>query len=483
MVVGFYGKLPSHGDFVSRSVADAFIDGWDRWLQASIGQSQRDLGDGWLDLFLTSPVWRFAFARGVVGSTAYAGILLPSVDRVGRYFPLTIVAELPAGALPQIVSVAAGGWYDLAESVARRALEQDVLDLGSLQTELHSSEQTLPADRLTATALAVTSGFPGNGALWRFGADGEADMGCFHARLGAALAGESLAPLALWWSVGSEHVSPTVLMTRGLPPAATFQDFLRGKWNYAWHREADVSSDDVLSRLAPARRVESAALSDVGRERSENQDAYVERTHEGFWLVADGMGGHQSGGFASQLIAQATSAIELPGDVAMMANACAQALQDTNAQLRQRAAAEPGFDAGSTAVALFLREEAGIVAWAGDSRLYRLREGALEQMTRDHNVANESPGTATPEDAHVITRAVGGTTVLDLDQRRFEVREGDRFLLCSDGLYGELTEREIAESLGAGDCAAAARSLVTRALEGGGNDNITVIVVAVSPST
>ncbi|MBV8909990.1 MAG: type VI secretion system-associated protein TagF [Gammaproteobacteria bacterium] len=481
MVIGFYGKLPSHGDFVSRSVADAFIDGWDRWLQASISQSQRDLGEGWLDLFLTSPVWRFAFAGGVVGTTAYAGVLLPSVDRVGRYFPLTIVAELPAGALPQVVSVAAGGWYDLVESVARRALEQDVLDLGTLQKELHSSEQTLPADRLSGAALAVAGGFPGNGALWRFGADAEADMGYFHARLAAALAGESLAPLALWWSVGSEHVAPSVLLTRGLPPAATFRDFLRGEWNCAWQREVEAGPDDVLRRLAPPHRCESAAVSDVGRERGENQDAFVERPQEGFWLVADGMGGHQSGGFASQLIAQATSAIELPGDVATMANACAQALQNANAQLRQRAAAEPGFDAGSTVVALCLREEAGIVAWAGDSRLYRLRESALEQLTRDHNVANESPGSATAEDAHVITRAVGGTTVLDLDQQRFAVREGDRFLLCSDGLYAELTEREIAESLADGDCAAAAHSLVTRALDRGGKDNITVIVVAVSP--
>jgi type VI secretion system protein ImpM len=483
MVVGFYGKLPSHGDFVSRSVADAFIDGWDRWLQASIAQSQRDLGEGWLELFLTSPVWRFAFARGVVGSTPYAGILLPSVDRVGRYFPLTIVAELPAGALPQIVSVAAGGWYDLVESVARRALEQDVLDLATLQRELHSSEQTLPADRLSGPALAVTTGFPGNGALWRFDADTEADMGCFHARLAAALAGESLAPLALWWSVGSQHVAPSVLLTRGLPPAVTFRDFLRGEWNCGWQTEVDVNPDEVLRHLVPPLRCESAAVSDVGRERTENQDAYVERPHEGFWLVADGMGGHQSGGFASQLIAQATSAIELPGDVAMMANICAQSLQDANAQLRQRAAAEPGFDAGSTVVALFLRDDAGIVTWAGDSRLYRLREGALEQLTRDHNVANESPESATPEDAHVITRAVGGTTVLELDQRRFEVREGDRFLLCSDGLYGELTEPEIAECLGGGDCASAARALLTHALDSGGKDNITVIAVAVSRST
>src|SRR5215470_14234575 len=105
MSVGFYGKLPSHGDFISRSVADAFIDRWDAWLQAGMAQSRQDLGNDWLDLFLTSPVWRFALERGVIGGNAFAGILLPSVDRVGRYFPLTVVAELLPEANPHIVSV------------------------------------------------------------------------------------------------------------------------------------------------------------------------------------------------------------------------------------------------------------------------------------------------------------------------------------------------------------------------------------------
>jgi type VI secretion system protein ImpM len=482
MSVGFYGKLPSHGDFIRRSVSDAFVDRWDEWLQAGVAQSRTDLGDDWLDLFLTSPVWRFALAHGVVGGAAFAGILLPSVDRVGRYFPLTIVAELTVRAHPHAVSVAATGWFDYVEAIARHALEQDVLDLEGLLGELRASEPLLVEERLGSAPL-VANGFPDQGALWRFAADAEADMGRFHARLAAAFTGEVLAPLALWWSAGSQCIAPSVLMTRGLPPPAIFQDFLRAAWSPAWHAEIEAASQaepDVAVRQLPlARTYDSSAVTDVGRLRNENQDTYVERAHEGFWLLADGMGGHQSGGFASQLVAQCAMGVDLAGDLTMMADACAQALQTVNAQLRRRAAAEPGFDAGTTVVALCLRDEAGIVIWAGDSRLYRLRDRELTQLTRDHTVANDPAAVHTADDAHVITRAVGGTPVLELDQLRFEVREGDRFLLCSDGLYGDLAAEEIAARLAASDCEAAARELVALALQRGGVDNITGVVVGV----
>jgi len=92
--VGFYGKLPCNGDFLQRRVPQEFIDVWDPWLQECIHASREALREDWLNAYLTSPVWRFVLAEGVCGSGAYAGVMLPSVDRVGRYFPLTIVAQL-----------------------------------------------------------------------------------------------------------------------------------------------------------------------------------------------------------------------------------------------------------------------------------------------------------------------------------------------------------------------------------------------------
>ena len=98
MEVGFYGKLPSHGDFLRRRVSDAFVGVWDGWLQECIAASRAILGERWLDVYLTSPAWRFACAAGTFGAAPIAGVMVPSVDRVGRYFHLTFVAELPPGA-------------------------------------------------------------------------------------------------------------------------------------------------------------------------------------------------------------------------------------------------------------------------------------------------------------------------------------------------------------------------------------------------
>ena len=100
MEVGIYGKLPSHGDFLRRRVPDDFVGVWDAWLQASIAASRSDLGSEWLNLYLTSPAWRFCCDAGVCGANACAGVMVPSVDRVGRYFPLTLVWSVPDGVTP-----------------------------------------------------------------------------------------------------------------------------------------------------------------------------------------------------------------------------------------------------------------------------------------------------------------------------------------------------------------------------------------------
>ena len=92
--VGFYGKLPMVGDFVSRRLPNDFISSWDSWLQSAIAASREELGDDWLKNYLTSPIWRFLLSPGLCGNQAVAGIMMPSVDRVGRYYPLTVAVQI-----------------------------------------------------------------------------------------------------------------------------------------------------------------------------------------------------------------------------------------------------------------------------------------------------------------------------------------------------------------------------------------------------
>ena len=104
--VGFYGKLPARGDFVQRNLPRSFIDPWDNWLQEALAGSREQLGEQWLRSYLTSPVWRFALSGGLCGEQVVAGVLIPSVDRVGRYFPLAITALLPETVEPLMLHAA-----------------------------------------------------------------------------------------------------------------------------------------------------------------------------------------------------------------------------------------------------------------------------------------------------------------------------------------------------------------------------------------
>ncbi|MFS2127687.1 type VI secretion system-associated protein TagF, partial [Pseudomonas sp. Pseusp97] len=121
--VGFYGKIASRGDFVGRGLPASFQQPWDAWLAAGLQASQRQLGEAWLQAYLVSPLWRFVLAPGVCGAAPVAGVLMPSIDRVGRYFPLTVAVALPEGQALSVLQ-AADGWFDAVEAALLATLEE-----------------------------------------------------------------------------------------------------------------------------------------------------------------------------------------------------------------------------------------------------------------------------------------------------------------------------------------------------------------------
>lgn len=121
--IGLFGKLPARGDFVRLGLPGAFVAAWDGWLQDSLAASQALLGAAWLPAWLEAPVWRFALAPGLCGGQAALGLLLPSVDRVGRYFPLTLAAV--GRATDGVPAVRASSWLDACEAAGLAALERD----------------------------------------------------------------------------------------------------------------------------------------------------------------------------------------------------------------------------------------------------------------------------------------------------------------------------------------------------------------------
>jgi protein phosphatase len=237
---------------------------------------------------------------------------------------------------------------------------------------------------------------------------------------------------------------------------------------------------EVAVTFATEFRWTSAARTDTGCVRQINEDALLDAPERGLWVVADGMGGHAVGDLASRMVIESLSAMNAHSAIA---DARAQLL-DVNARLRAEAARRQVSRIGSTVVLLAARDGACGYLWAGDSRIYLLRRGRLVQLTRDHSHVEElkARGQLTAEEAlnhpaqHLITRAVGALDTLDLDEDSVDLRDGDTFLLCSDGLSNEVSEAEIASELAEDDCELAAQRLLEIALSRGGRDNISVVV-------
>jgi type VI secretion system protein ImpM len=123
--VGFYGKLPIVGDFITRRLPKDFVNALDQWMQGGITVSKEELGNDWLDLYLTSPIWRFVFQPGVCGEEAWAGIMMPSVDKVGRYYPLTIACKVDEAKDLALILAHCSDWFVRLEEIALAGLEEN----------------------------------------------------------------------------------------------------------------------------------------------------------------------------------------------------------------------------------------------------------------------------------------------------------------------------------------------------------------------
>lgn len=228
----------------------------------------------------------------------------------------------------------------------------------------------------------------------------------------------------------------------------------------------------------------SASSSHAGMVRQKNEDCCLNEAERGLWAVADGMGGHAFGEFASGMVVDALDDLAAPDSLAAYVAAARAQLQSVNSELREEAASRDVMVIGSTVVVLLVYERRCAYLWAGDSRLYLYRGGQLRQLTRDHSQAEEyrtrgfrPQGSMRRVPRNTITRAVGAADTLELDEETIDVLGGDMFLLCSDGLSNEVDEQQMCNALLAGDCLYAAETLIDLALEHGGRDNVTVVVV------
>ena len=215
---GFFGKVTTHGDFVTRALPPELVQAWDEWMQHALQASRQQLGADWLTLYLTSPIWRFAIGEGVLTAQAWAGVMMPSVDWVGRHFPLMIAAPVVKGTAFTALVTRAVDWYDALEEQARDTLVPEFV-LEQLASTL-AGLASMPA----TPGVHCTPGQAG----WRL-ACGARDA------LPPALADVLLQGHSLWWSDAAPGVQNSMLACAGMPGAPAFAAMLDGRWqDHGW---------------------------------------------------------------------------------------------------------------------------------------------------------------------------------------------------------------------------------------------------------
>lgn len=235
-------------------------------------------------------------------------------------------------------------------------------------------------------------------------------------------------------------------------------------------------------------RFQSAGWTDTGRVRTHNEDSFLDAPERRLWAVADGMGGHTAGDYASGLIVERLRAIPSEAPDEDYADAIETALWTVNADLIRHAETRRVAIVGATVVLMLAFEEFMAVAWAGDSRAYGYRADRLERISRDHSAVQElvdageltEQAARTHPKASAVTRAVGGEPRLALDWKIVRHEGGAQFLLCSDGLTRELDDGDIESVFKKNlDPAQTVNALVRNAVEHGGRDNTTAVVIKI----
>lgn len=251
-MAGCYGKIPGLGDFLSRNLPASFVEAWDGWLRRVMATCARADDPNWVDRYLSAPIWRFALAPGTVGSVGRAGILVPSVDSIGRCYPLTIAIEIPADVPLIDMPVAWAEGYERAEMIAigaiSRALDHELFvdRAAALPAPIPLQTPAMPILEQWVRPPTAADGAQGPGTRVAgvrvagarvAGAPESAGASNLASSLALPLLAGSANGLSLWWHLDWEDRPATTVLFGGLPPTEAACGMLLGSWrDWGWAR-------------------------------------------------------------------------------------------------------------------------------------------------------------------------------------------------------------------------------------------------------
>lgn len=235
---------------------------------------------------------------------------------------------------------------------------------------------------------------------------------------------------------------------------------------------------------------DTGAATHVGMVRERNEDRYLVRPDAGIWTVADGMGGHAAGDLASTTVIDALETIEVPTSASDLLARCEARVIEANARLQEIGRRRGGIIVGTTVAVLLVYGTDYACVWSGDSRIYLIRSGKIEQLSRDHTYVEEliGEGSLDREEAqnwsktNVVTRAIGVYDSPEMEMIDGILQPGDAFVVCSDGLTAHVQDHEILETVTANACQRACDELIALTLQRGAVDNVTVVVARYQPA-
>lgn len=233
VVNGYYGKVLTHGDFVRKGLPASFVEPWDAWLQEAIASSRQQLDGDWLNCYLTGPIYRFVLAPGICGA-GWSGVMMPSVDKVGRYYPMTIAVMNEQGDNPFVVIQRQTEWFERLEAIALSSLADD-FDLTTFDADLDLLVHDEQLKNCTEMAYDQTVNKQVSHSAWQGSIkEGKSIAGLFPSFLDDFLT-EHYFSYSLWWTEGSELVEPSLLVCQGLPPFDGVSAMFDGDWErWGW---------------------------------------------------------------------------------------------------------------------------------------------------------------------------------------------------------------------------------------------------------
>lgn len=453
--IGFFGKIQSHGDFLSEGLDRDLIGALDGWVQAGMHACADAFASRWNSVFSASPPLRFITERGIWGPNAYAGVLLPSRDRVGRNYPLVVLAQMADFNYHPRTIYLDDTWFMAAEAVAETSMTQD-FDMQRFTTAIKRLRMPKPK--------------------------GEDEDIRFSARSGE--------PISLWWYIDTDTRRARGMKFEGKPKATDFVKLFREQ----------IATDEAATDAAPASTPPQKATTETkpavppkpaavptpppqaapapsliysyathpGTRLSVNADALFVSKSPALFAIADGVGDSNAAVEAARLTMNALTDITSNDHAEFVAQDIKGKLGTVNSLLLSRQVGTEAPRPMASVVLASVVENTLRVLWSGDARAYLMRDGTMHMLSRDHVIVGIKKQ---------LSQCLGLSQQFRPDTLSEEWGLHDRLLLCSFPLIQALKERVVAEILQETRIDDCANALIQEALIENIRENISAIVI------